>query len=137
MRYCGLKPTYGRVSRFGMIAFASSLDQAGLFTTDALDAAVLLKEISGHDPKDSTSSTVEVPDYYDYCINSDKKNFTIGIPEEFVNDLSDDVKNSFYESVRILESIGCKIKTINLKHTGLGVSAYQVVAPAELSLIHI
>jgi len=60
---CGLKPTYGRVSRFGMIAFASSLDQAGLFTTDALDAAVLLKEISGHDPKDSTSSSIDVPDY--------------------------------------------------------------------------
>ena len=130
---CGLKPTYGRVSRFGMIAFASSLDQAGLFTTDALDAAVLLKEISGHDPKDSTSSTVEVPDYHDYCINSDKKKFTVGIPEEFVNDLNDDVKNSFYESVKILENIGCKIKTINLKHTGLGVSAYQVVAPAECS----
>ncbi len=130
---CGLKPTYGRVSRFGMIAFASSLDQAGLFTTDALDAAVLLKEISGHDPKDSTSSTVEVPNYHDYCINSDKKNFTVGIPEEFVNDLNDDVKNSFYESVKILENIGCKIKKINLKHTGLGVSAYQVVAPAECS----
>ena len=130
---CGLKPTYGRVSRFGMIAFASSLDQAGLFTTDALDAAVLLKEISGHDPKDSTSSTVEVPNYHDYCISSDKKNFTVGIPEEFVNDLNDDVKNSFYESVKILENIGCKIKTINLKHTGLGVSAYQVVAPAECS----
>ena len=130
---CGLKPTYGRVSRFGMIAFASSLDQAGLFTTDALDAAILLKEISGHDPKDSTSSTVEVPNYHDYCISSDKKNFTVGIPEEFVNDLNDDVKNSFYESVKILETIGCKIKTINLKHTGLGVSAYQVVAPAECS----
>ena len=128
-----MKPTYGRVSRFGMIAFASSLDQAGLFTTDALDAAVLLKEISGHDPKDSTSSTVEVPNYHDYCINSDKKNFTVGIPEEFVNDLNDDVKNSFYESVKILENLGCKIKTINLKHTGLGVSAYQVVAPAECS----
>ena len=130
---CGLKPTYGRVSRFGMIAFASSLDQAGIFTTDALDAAILLKEISGHDPKDSTSSTVEVPNYHDYCISSDKKNFTVGIPEEFVNDLNDDVKNSFYESVKILENIGCKIKTINLKHTGLGVSAYQVVAPAECS----
>ena len=130
---CGLKPTYGRVSRFGMIAFASSLDQAGLFTTDALDAAVLLKEISGHDPKDSTSSTVEVPDYQDYCISSDKKTYTIGIPEEFVNGLNDDVKNSFYESIKVLENIGCKIKTINLKHTGLGVSAYQVVAPAECS----
>ena len=130
---CGLKPTYGRVSRFGMIAFASSLDQAGLFTTDALDAAILLKEISGHDPKDSTSSTVEVPNYYDYCTNSDRKEFTVGIPEEFVNDLNDEVKISFYDSVKILEKIGCKIKKISLKHTGLGVSAYQVVAPAECS----
>jgi aspartyl-tRNA(Asn)/glutamyl-tRNA(Gln) amidotransferase subunit A len=130
---CGLKPTYGRVSRFGMIAFASSLDQAGLFTTDALDAAILLKEISGHDPKDSTSSTVDVPNYYDYCTNSDRKEFTVGIPKEFVNDLNDEVKVSFYDSVKILENIGCKIKTISLKHTGLGVSAYQVVAPAECS----
>ena len=130
---CGLKPTYGRVSRFGMIAFASSLDQAGLFTTDALDAAILLKEISGHDPKDSTSSTVEVPNYYDYCTNSDKKEFTVGIPEEFVDDLNDEVKVSFYDSIKVLEKIGCKIKTISLKHTGLGVSAYQVVAPAECS----
>jgi aspartyl-tRNA(Asn)/glutamyl-tRNA(Gln) amidotransferase subunit A len=130
---CGLKPTYGRVSRFGMIAFASSLDQAGLFTTDALDAAILLKEISGHDPKDSTSSTVEVPNYYDYCTNSDRKEFTVGIPEEFVNGLNDEVKVSFYDSIKVLEKIGCKIKTISLKHTGLGVSAYQVVAPAECS----
>ena len=130
---CGLKPTYGRVSRFGMIAFASSLDQAGLFTTDALDAAILLKEISGHDPKDSTSSTVEVPNYYDYCTNSDRKEFTVGIPEEFVDDLNDEVKVSFYDSIKVLEKIGCKIKTISLKHTGLGVSAYQVVAPAECS----
>tara|TARA_Y100000389_G_C17455870_1_gene518109 strand:- start:1195 stop:2640 length:1446 start_codon:yes stop_codon:yes gene_type:complete len=129
---CGLKPTYGRVSRFGMIAFASSLDQAGLFTTDALDAAILLKEISGHDPKDSTSSNVDVPDYYDYCVNG-KEMFTIGIPEEFVKDLNDDVKDTFYQSVKVLEKIGCKIKTINLQHTGLGVSAYQVVAPAECS----
>jgi len=130
---CGLKPTYGRVSRFGMIAFASSLDQAGLFTTDALDAAVLLKEISGHDPKDSTSSSVDVPDYYNYCINNDKKAFTIGIPDEFINDLNEDVKKSFYDAVKILEGIGCKIKNIKLEYTGLGVSAYQVVAPAECS----
>jgi aspartyl-tRNA(Asn)/glutamyl-tRNA(Gln) amidotransferase subunit A len=130
---CGLKPTYGRVSRFGMIAFASSLDQAGLFTTDALDAAILLKEISGHDPKDSTSSTVNVPNYYDYCTNSDRKEFTVGIPDEFVNNLNDEVKVSFYDSVKVLEKIGCKIKKISLKHTGLGVSAYQVVAPAECS----
>jgi aspartyl-tRNA(Asn)/glutamyl-tRNA(Gln) amidotransferase subunit A len=116
-----------------MIAFASSLDQAGLFTTDALDAAILLKEISGHDPKDSTSSTVNVPNYYDYCTNSDRKEFTVGIPDEFVNNLNDEVKVSFYDSVKVLEKIGCKIKKISLKHTGLGVSAYQVVAPAECS----
>lgn len=130
---CGLKPTYGRVSRFGMIAFASSLDQAGLFTTDALDAAILLKEISGHDEKDSTSSNVEVPDYQAYCLDEAKHDFTIGIPEEFTKDLNDDVKKVFYESVKILEKIGCKVKTINLEYTGLGVSAYQVVAPAECS----
>ena len=130
---CGLKPTYGRVSRFGMIAFASSLDQAGLFTTDALDAATLLKEISGHDKKDSTSSDVEVPDYKTYCEENGKRDYIIGIPEEFIKDLNDDVKESFYDSIKIFEKIGCKIKTINLKYTGLGVSAYQVVAPAECS----
>ena len=130
---CGLKPTYGRVSRFGMIAFASSLDQAGLFTTDALDAAILLKEISGHDKKDSTSSQIDVPDYYNYCINKDKKKFIIGIPQEFVDGLNDDVKSTFYNAVKILEKIGCEIKKINLKYTRLGVSAYQVVAPAECS----
>tara|TARA_Y100001935_G_scaffold40712_1_gene32766 strand:- start:16804 stop:18252 length:1449 start_codon:yes stop_codon:yes gene_type:complete len=130
---CGLKPTYGRVSRFGMIAFASSLDQAGLFTTDALDAAILLKEISGHDEKDSTSSSVEVPDYHAYCLDDVKPNYTIGIPEEFTKDLNEDVKKVFYDSVKTLEKMGCKIKTVNLKYTGLGVSAYQVVAPAECS----
>ena len=130
---CGLKPTYGRVSRFGMIAFASSLDQAGLFTTDALDAATLLKEISGHDKKDSTSSDVEVPDYKTYCEENGKRDYIIGIPEEFIKDLNDDVKESFHDSIKIFEKIGCKIKTINLKYTSLGVSAYQVVAPAECS----
>ena len=116
-----------------MIAFASSLDQAGLFTTDALDAAILLREISGHDEKDSTSSTAEVPNYLEYCLDTDKPNYTIGIPEEFTQDLNEDVKKTFYESIKILEKIGCNIKTINLKYTGLGVSAYQVVAPAECS----
>ena len=73
---CGLKPTYGRVSRYGMIAFASSLDQAGIFTTDALDAAILLKEMSGYDEKDSTSSSVEVPDYQSYCLSDTNHNYT-------------------------------------------------------------
>ncbi len=130
---CGLKPTYGRVSRYGMIAFASSLDQAGIFTTDALDAAILLKEISGHDERDSTSSNVEVPNYHSYCLSDKNYNYTVGIPEEFTQNLNDDVKQVFYDSVKILEKIGCNIKTINLKYTSLGVSAYQVVAPAECS----
>ena len=101
---CGLKPTYGRVSRYGMIAFASSLDQAGIFTTDALDAAILLKEMSGYDEKDSTSSSVEVPDYHSYCLSDTNHNYTVGIPEEFVKDLNDDVKKVFYDSVKVLES---------------------------------
>ncbi len=130
---CGLKPTYGRVSRYGMIAFASSLDQAGLFTTDALDAALLLKEISGHDPRDSTSSEISVPNYFEHCVNNNKESYTIGIPEEFTRDLNDDVKIIFYDAIKVLEKLGCKIKTINLEYTNLGVSAYQVVAPAECS----
>ncbi len=130
---CGLKPTYGRVSRYGMIAFASSLDQAGLFTTDAIDAAIMLKEISGHDERDSTSSDVEVPDYHSFCMDNGKHVYTIGIPEEFTENLNEDVKKTFYEAVKVLERLGCKIKKINLKYTGLGVSAYQVVAPAECS----
>ena len=129
----GIKPTYGRVSRYGMIAFASSLDQAGIFTTDVLDAAIVLKEMSGYDEKDSTSSTAEVPDYHSYCLSHTNCNYTVGIPEEFVKDLNDDVKKVFYDSVKMLEKVGCKIKTINLKYTSLGVSAYQVVAPAECS----
>ena len=130
---CGLKPTYGRVSRFGMIAFASSLDQAGVFTTDALDAAILLKEISGYDEKDSTSSKVEVPDYHDYCLTDNDSSFTIGIPEEFTQNLNEDVKKIFYDSIKVFENMGCKIKSISLKYSSLGVSAYQVVAPAECS----
>ena len=92
-----------------------------------------LKEISGHDEKDSTSSSVEVPDYHAYCLDDVKPNYTIGIPEEFTKDLNEDVKKVFYDSVKTLEKIGCKIKTVNLKYTNLGVSAYQVVAPAECS----
>ena len=130
---CGLKPTYGRVSRFGMIAFASSLDQAGVFTTDALDAAILLKEISGYDEKDSTSSKVGVPDYHDYCLMDNDSSFTIGIPEEFTQNLNEDVKKIFYDSIKVFENMGCKIKSISLKYSSLGVSAYQVVAPAECS----
>jgi len=129
---CGIKPTYGRVSRFGMIAFASSLDQAGVFTRTAEDSAILLTHISGFDPKDSTSSKKPVPDYAADCTKK-FKSLIIGIPSEFLDGLDDKVREVFDENIRILEKNGCKFKKISLKSSKLGVSAYQVVAPAECS----
>tara|TARA_B100001996_G_scaffold155425_1_gene118355 strand:- start:1449 stop:2906 length:1458 start_codon:yes stop_codon:yes gene_type:complete len=129
---CGIKPTYGRVSRYGMIAFASSLDQAGIFTRTAKDCAILLSHIAGYDPKDSTSSKKEVPDYYKECTKKFEK-MKIGIPEEFLDGLDDKVAKIFTENINILKSNGCEIKKISLKNSKLGVSAYQVVAPAECS----
>ena len=129
---CGIKPTYGRVSRYGMIAFASSLDQAGVFTRTAEDSAILLTHISGYDEKDSTSSRKPVPDYASECIRKFEP-ITIGIPSEFLEGLDDDVSKTFQENIKILEKNGCKTKKINLESSKLGVSAYQVVAPAECS----
>ncbi|MBS82869.1 MAG: Asp-tRNA(Asn)/Glu-tRNA(Gln) amidotransferase GatCAB subunit A [Gammaproteobacteria bacterium] len=128
----GIKPTYGRVSRYGMIAFASSLDQAGVFAKTAKDCALLLTEISGYDNKDSTSSEEKVINYYDYCTKKFKP-ITIGIPEEFLNGLDSEVNKVFDEAIQVLKKSGCKLKKINLANTKLGVSAYQVVAPAECS----
>jgi aspartyl-tRNA(Asn)/glutamyl-tRNA(Gln) amidotransferase subunit A len=129
---CGIKPTYGRVSRYGMIAFASSLDQAGVFTRTAEDSAILLTHISGFDPKDSTSSRKPVPDYAQDCLK-DFKPVTIGIPIEFLDGLDSKVCEVFEDNIKILEKDGCKVKKISLESSKLGVSAYQVVAPAECS----
>ena len=129
---CGIKPTYGRVSRFGMIAFASSLDQAGVFTRTAEDSAILLTHISGFDPKDSTSSRKPVPDYVQECLKEFKP-ITIGIPAEFLDGLDNKVREVFEDNIKMLEKDGCKVKKISLKSSKLGVSAYQVVAPAECS----
>ena len=129
---CGIKPTYGRVSRFGMIAFASSLDQAGIFTQTAEDCAIILNQISGFDEKDSTSSKVDVPDYHAACLKK-FDSIKIGIPRQFLDGLDDSVKSVFYEAIKILEENNCTVKEISLKNSKLGVSAYQVVAPAECS----
>ena len=129
---CGIKPTYGRVSRYGMIAFASSLDQAGVFTRTAEDCAMLLNEISGYDSKDSTSSNEPVPNYLEECRKKFKP-VKIGLPKEFLDGLEDSVRKIFDDAVLILEKSGCRIKEISLKTSKLGVSAYQVVAPAECS----
>ena len=115
-----------------MIAFASSLDQAGIFTRTAEDCALMLSYISGYDPKDSTSSRKNVPNY----VKDIKQKFMglkIGIPSEFLDGLDDNVKSVFEENIKILEKNGCSFKPINLKSSKLGVSAYQVVAPAECS----
>ena len=129
---CGLKPTYGRVSRYGMIAFASSLDQAGVFAKTAEDCALLLTHMSGYDEQDSTSSRESVPNYLQEC-KAEFKGMKIGIPKEFLEGLDHDVHLIFDEAVKQLEKVNCKIVEISLKSSKLGVSAYQVVAPAECS----
>lgn len=129
----GLKPTYGRVSRYGMIAFASSLDQAGVMAQSAEDAALFMNVIAGHDPKDSTSIKHDVPDYTKTLQNS-VKGLTIGLPEEyFTGGLEAGVDTAIQESIKTLEKLGCTFKKISLPHTDLATSVYYVIAPAEAS----
>ena len=129
----GLKPTYGRVSRYGMIAFASSLDQGGIMSQSAMDAALLLNVIAGHDPKDSTSINKAAPDYTKTLHNS-LKGLTIGLPNEyFIGGLDAGVESNIQESIAVLEKLGCTFKKISLPHTDLATSAYYVIAPAEAS----
>ena len=129
----GIKPTYGRVSRYGMIAFASSLDQGGVLTKTAEDAAYMLKTMSGHDPKDSTSLNVEVPDYINE-INLDIKGLSVGLPKEFFSmNLPQHVEKSIDDALKIFEKLGIKIKEIELPHLDLSLPIYYVIAPAECS----
>lgn len=129
----GLKPTYGRVSRYGMIAFASSLDQAGPITQTAKDAALMLNVMSGFDPKDSTSLEKEVPDYT-ANLGKDLKGLKIGLPKEYFGEGMDsavgDVINAAIEQYK---KLGADIVDIELPNSGLSVPAYYVVAPAECS----
>ncbi len=129
----GLKPTYGRVSRYGMIAFASSLDQAGPMARTAEDAAMMLNVMSGYDPKDSTSIKMDVPDYTSE-INNPIKGLKIGLPKEFFNEhLSSDLQKTLQDAIKVLESLGAEFKEISLPHSDLSVPAYYVIAPAECS----
>ncbi len=129
----GLKPTYGRVSRFGMIAYASSLDQAGPFTKDAEDMAIMLNAIAGVDKFDSTTSTRNVPDYKSF-LNQSLKGLTIGIPKEYLIDgIDKDVMNTFNKSIEILKGEGVEFKEITLPHTDYVVSTYYLIATAEAS----
>lgn len=129
----GLKPTYGRVSRYGLIAFASSLDQIGPMTLDIRDCALLLGAISGHDPLDATSVPVDVPDYAD-ALGMDLEAIRVGIPTEyFGKGIDKDVKNSVRKAVNDLETMGAHMVEINLPHTEYAVSVYYIIAPAEAS----
>lgn len=129
----GLKPTYGRVSRYGMIAFASSLDQAGPMARTAEDAAMMLNVMSGHDPKDSTSINKDVPDYTQ-DLNKSIKGLKIGLPKEFFNEhLSPELQSVLQNAIKELTSLGAEFKEISLPHSDLSVPAYYVIAPAECS----
>jgi len=130
----GMKPTYGRVSRFGIVAFASSLDQIGPITKDVRDAAFLLGAIAGHDPLDSTSADVPVPDYLKALKRKDLKKLKVGVPVEFFAEgLDPEVERVVRAAIQQLQELGGEIKEIQLPRTDAAVATYYVVATAEAS----
>ena len=129
----GMKPTYGRVSRYGLIAFASSLDQIGPMTRDVVDAALLLQSIAGHDPRDSTSSTRPVPNYLS-TLRQGVKGMRLGVPKEyFVAGMEPAVEQSINDAIRLLEQQGANIEEVSLPHSDVALPAYYIIAPAEAS----
>jgi aspartyl-tRNA(Asn)/glutamyl-tRNA(Gln) amidotransferase subunit A len=129
----GLKPTYGRISRFGLIAFASSLDQIGPMTKDVEDTAILLNFLSGHDPLDSTSINLPVPDYTK-ALKKDLKGMKIGIPEEyFIEGLDPEVKEAIEKAIKVMEGLGAKSQKVSLPHTRYALAIYYLIAPSEAS----
>jgi len=129
----GFKPTYGRVSRYGLIAFASSLDQIGPMTRDVVDNAILLQAIAGHDPRDSTSSERPVPDYLSTLRNG-VKGMRLGVPKEyFVAGMEPAVEQAIRDAIRLLEQQGASIEEVSLPHSDVALPAYYIIAPAEAS----
>ncbi|WP_370283976.1 Asp-tRNA(Asn)/Glu-tRNA(Gln) amidotransferase subunit GatA [Pseudooceanicola sp.] len=129
----GIKPTYGRCSRWGIIAFASSLDQAGPMTKDVRDAAIMLQAMCSHDPKDSTSTSTPVPDF-EAALTGDIRGKTIGIPREYRMDgMPDEIDQLWTRGKEMLQDAGAKIVDISLPHTKYALPAYYVIAPAEAS----
>lgn len=130
----GLKPTYGRVSRYGLVAYASSLDQIGPITKTVEDAALLLKIIAGKDHRDSTCAPDPVPDYT-ASLNLPIKGLRIGVPEEYfkIGGLDADVKETINSSLKTLESLGAVIEEISLPHTEYAIATYYIIATAEAS----
>ncbi|WP_165226648.1 Asp-tRNA(Asn)/Glu-tRNA(Gln) amidotransferase subunit GatA [Aquisphaera insulae] len=129
----GLKPTYGRVSRYGLIAFASSLDQIGPFAHDLADTALVLKVLAGRDPRDSTSVDTPVPDYT-ATLDTPPESLRIGVAREFFGEgLDPEVEAAVREAIRVYEEAGASIKEVSLPTSKVGVAAYYIVAPAECS----
>ncbi len=129
----GMKPTYGRVSRFGLVAFASSLDQIGPLAHDVTDAALLLEVIAGHDPRDSTSVDRPVP-AYSKSVDQPVQPLTIGVAKEyFVEGLDAEVEQSIRSALKVYESLGAKIKEVSMPHSPYAIAVYYLVATAEAS----
>ncbi len=129
----GLKPTYGRVSRYGLVAFASSLDQIGPITKNVTDAAIMLNSISGCDHCDSTSAPVDVPDFA-LALGQDIRGLKIGIPKEyFVGGMDKEVEDAVHTAIKKLESLGAFVVEVSLPHTGYAIATYYILATSEAS----
>ena len=127
----GLKPTYGRVSRYGLVAFASSLDQIGPITKDVTDCAIVLNVLAGHDPCDSTSVNQPVPEYID-CLVPDLSGFRIGIPEEYyVPGMESGVEQVMQEAIDTLQELGAEVERVSLPNTSYALACYYIIAPSE------
>ncbi|MFQ5810185.1 MAG: Asp-tRNA(Asn)/Glu-tRNA(Gln) amidotransferase subunit GatA [Armatimonadota bacterium] len=129
----GMKPTYGRVSRYGLIAFASSLDQIGPLTKDVRDCALLLNVISGHDPRDSTSADIEVPDFT-AALGRDVKGLRAGVVRELMGEgIDGEVRDAVQQAIETLEGLGVTCEEVSLPHCGYSLATYYLIAPAEAS----
>lgn len=129
----GIKPTYGRVSRWGIVAFASSLDQAGPMTKSVRDAAIMLGAMAGHDPKDSTSADIPVPDF-EAALTGDIRGKVIGIPKEYRMDgMPAEIEALWARGIEMMRDAGAEVRDISLPHTRYALPAYYVIAPAEAS----
>ncbi|QDS99670.1 Asp-tRNA(Asn)/Glu-tRNA(Gln) amidotransferase subunit GatA [Adhaeretor mobilis] len=129
----GMKPTYGRVSRYGLVAFASSLDQVGPLARTAEDVALLLEAIAGHDPRDSTSLEEATP-AYSQSVSKPLENMRIGVvKEQFATGLNSEVETAVRDAIAVYESLGATVKEVELPHSKYGVAAYYVIAPSEAS----
>jgi aspartyl-tRNA(Asn)/glutamyl-tRNA(Gln) amidotransferase subunit A len=128
----GIKPTYGRCSRWGIIAYASSLDQAGPFAKTVRDAAILLKAMAGHDPKDSTSADLAVPDF-EAALKGDLRGKRIGLPQEYREGLGEEIAALWDKGAAMLRDAGAEVVDVSLPHTKYALPAYYIIAPAEAS----